>query len=194
MKVLVVYCHPNPKSFNHAILETVTGELSSRNIEYRVADLYQMGWNPVLSKAELESRSEGKPSLDVANQQQDVKWADCLVFIYPIWWEDRPALLKGWFDRVFTQGFAYNITERGIEGLLKGKKALVVTTFDSDEQTHKSTGMLSAIETIIAAGNLKFSGFTDVTHKSCFAVSMVSDSERKKELQEIAGLVNQIVV
>lgn len=41
MKVLVVYCHPNPKSFNHAILETVTGELSSRNIEYRVADLYE---------------------------------------------------------------------------------------------------------------------------------------------------------
>lgn len=70
---------------------------------------------------------------------------------------------------------------------------MVVTTSDSDEHTMHITGLLSAFETIVIKGSLEFCGFSNVTHKNCFAVSMISDNEREKYLQEIARIVHELV-
>ncbi len=48
---------------------------------------------------------------DVKKEHQKIKTADCLVFVYPVWWSDCPAKLKGWFDRVYSVGYAYGNAE-----------------------------------------------------------------------------------
>lgn len=102
MKVLTIFAHPNPKSFNRAVLDTVTGELRKKNAEVRVKDLYAMNFNPILSGSDFEQLLAGKVPDDIAAEQADVTWADVLIFIYPIWWIGQPAILKGWLDRVMT--------------------------------------------------------------------------------------------
>jgi len=119
MKALLVYAHPNPKSFNRAVLDTVTGELNKKGAEVRVKDLYIMNWNSTLAASDFEQMMSGKTPDDIAREQADVTWADTLFFIYPIWWSSHPAILKGWIDRVFSFGFAYHMTDKGPEGLLK---------------------------------------------------------------------------
>jgi len=145
MKALIVYTHPNPRSFNHAILETVEADLKGRGVEVRVSDLYAKRFDPALSPRDFESFAAGRLPQDICDEQNDVTWADLLVFIYPIWWYERPALLKGWFDRVFSIGFAYKPSDKGIVGLLKGKRGLVFSTAGAFEEESVQSGMIAEV-------------------------------------------------
>lgn len=189
LNTLVVYCHPNPQSFNHAILETVTKELTGKKHPYRVSDLYDMGWNPILGTEDFAKLMAGQAAPDVLKEQEDVRWAELLIFIFPIWWLERPAMLKGWFERVFSAGFAYRMNMQGLVGLLTDKKALIITTSGGDCQV--MGGTLKALKTTVFDGTLGFAGITDIQHMNCFAVPTVSDEERKVYLREIAGLVQK---
>ena len=128
MKYLIVYAHPNPKSFNHAILETISGELQKKKKEVKVRDLYKIGFNPVLSIKDLSAIEKGAVPKDIKKEQNYISKADTLIFIFPIWWSAMPAMLKGYIDRVFSLKFAYDITADGVIGLLKGKKVFIVST------------------------------------------------------------------
>lgn len=189
MKALILYAHPNPKSFNRAVLDTVTGELKKKGAEIKIKDLYAMNWNPSLSASDFEQMLAGKMPEDAAREQADVTWADTLLFIYPIWWFSHPAILKGWIDRVFSFGFAYHMTDRGPEGLLKNKRAVVITTSGADQQSAAQSGMLEALKTSMVMGILGFTGITDVQHKNLFAVPYVDDAARKQMLEEVRGFV-----
>lgn len=122
MKYLIIYAHPNPKSFNHAILETISEELKKKKKEFKVRDLYKIGFNPALSTKDLSAIQNGAVPKDIEKEQEYIRKADTIVFIFPIWWSSMPAILKGYIDRVFSLKFAYDITEDGVFGLLKGKK------------------------------------------------------------------------
>lgn len=192
MKALVVFAHPNPKSFNRAVLDTVTGELRKKGAEVKVKDLYAMNWNPVLAASDFEQMLNGKMPEDIAREQGEVTWADILFFIYPIWWFSHPAILKGWIDRVFSFGFAYHMTENGPEGLLKNKRAVVITTSGADEGAARQNGLLNALKTTMAEGILGFSGITGVRHKNLFAVPYVDDVTRKQMLEEVREFIAEI--
>ncbi|MFX4261055.1 NAD(P)H-dependent oxidoreductase [Pelotomaculum propionicicum] len=192
MKVLIVYTHPNPMSFNHAILETVRGELAKKNAHVKVKDLYAMKWNPILSGSDFEQMQAGKTLQDTAQEQADVTWADTLVFIYPIWWFSHPAVLKGWIDRVFSFGYAYHMTENGPSGLLANKRAVVITTSGADEKKAGQDGLLDAIETTMIKGILGFVGITDARHKNFFAVPYVDDEARRKMLEDVKEYIAEI--
>ena len=135
MNALVIYAHPNPLSFNAALATVVEEELQKKGAEVNVKDLYGMDWNPVLSEDDFRSFHTGKLPEDISSEQNDVKQADFIVVIAPVWWYSVPAILKGYFDRVFSIGFAYEYTKTGSRGLLTDKKALVITTSGADEQT-----------------------------------------------------------
>lgn len=193
MKVLVVFSHPNPDSFNGAILNTVQNTLAGDKHEVRVKDLYAMGWNPLLTKKDLEQLYSGQVPADIAAEQKDISWADMLVFIYPIWWFEQPAILKGWIDRVFSHGFAYKLTETGMmEGLLKGRKAVVITTSGANEDNMRQNGVLEAVKTCMVNGTLGLSGFEDIIYKNLYAVPTVNDEERRNMLKEIENIFVKI--
>lgn len=102
MKYLIFYAHPNPQSFNHAIREKIEGALQAANCEYTVRDLYEMRFDPALQAAEIAMGWDSPVPDDIKQEQDRIRASDVLIFIYPIWWSDMPAMLKGYFDRVFS--------------------------------------------------------------------------------------------
>ncbi|MBO8158926.1 NAD(P)H-dependent oxidoreductase [Thermosyntropha sp.] len=189
MKALLVYAHPNPLSFNAAIAATVKEELEKKGIEVKVKDLYAMNFNPVLSKADLEGTHTGNVPADIKAEQEDVRNADIIVMVAPIWWYSVPAIMKGYMDRVFSIGFAYEYTESGPRGLLNGKKGLIITTAGADEKTAKETGLDKVVDMGIAQALFGFCGFSEYKSKIFYAVPMVSDEERRNMLSEVRNLI-----
>ena len=126
----IIYAHPYEQSFNHAILQRVRELLESKGEAYKLIDLYADGFNPAYTKEELALFNQGK-ALDplVLHYQEILKKTDRLIFIFPIWWADMPAIVKGFEDKVFLKTLAYNPTPTGIKGCLTQiREAVIITT------------------------------------------------------------------
>lgn len=145
MKVLVVYAHPNPNSFNHAVVESFTRGLKDGGHEYEVLDLYKVKFNPVMGLDDFTQFTDLKMPEDVQEHQRKVQWADEMVFVYPIWEWTCPAILEGWYQRVFSNGVAYNVEEGITKGLLNDKKAMIISSTMANEDFYKSSGIEDAI-------------------------------------------------
>ncbi len=190
-KVLIVYCHPDPKSFSHAIRLRLEAELQVLGAEVRTRDLYQQKFDAVLDGEDFATFQAGKVPADIQAEQAEVRWANRLAFIYPLWWFDRPALLKGYFDRVYSYGFAFQSSSRGLEGLLTQPKALVCMTTGSPEV--ELNQISTSIPSAMSEGTLRFCGVQHVVWKSFFNVVKVSDGERKAMLEEIPALAKTLL-
>ena len=189
MNVLIVYAHPNPLSFNQSILKVVNAAFKNKGATVRLKDLYAERFDPVLGEAQLSLQNEGKIPDDIKCEQEQVTWADTIVVIYPLWWFDRPAILKGWFDRVFTNGFAFSFDENGVQGLLKGKRAVVVVTAGgAREDFGRNADQLTKSTT---EGTLAFCGITDIVDRVFYSVPIVDDDARKQMLDELEELVEK---
>ncbi|AHI52980.1 NAD(P)H-dependent oxidoreductase [Spiroplasma culicicola] len=103
MKTVIVIANPKDKSYNHAIVDSIVSGLESKNKEYVIWDLYKMNFNPVLEQEEFEQFGYGKithPELvDMINTLSNE--AEQIIFVYPLFYFDMPAILKGFFDRIF---------------------------------------------------------------------------------------------
>jgi putative NADPH-quinone reductase len=132
MKCLVVVAHPLADSLCHSLAGSVVDTLTAAGHEVRIEDLYQSGFAPALTVAERQTYYQ--PPFDAAAVEPHVERllaAEALVLVFPTWWFGLPAMLKGWFDRVWAPGIAYDhaqdlgaITPR----LHKLRRALVVTS------------------------------------------------------------------
>lgn len=185
MKTLIIYTHPNPKSFNHSILLAVQDELLRKGHEIRIRDLYSEPFNPVLGATDFIAFSQGLIPDDIRREQQELLWADHLVFIYPVWWFERPALLKGWIDRVFSNGFAFTYGPQGAKGLLHHKKALVLQTAGNTEQELKQDNVLELLHKPMTEGTLRFCGIPDVQARTFGAVSKSTPEQYEVMLKEV---------
>jgi NAD(P)H dehydrogenase (quinone) len=121
MHILIVYTHPSEDSFTcHAKDEFVKGLLHAGHT-YEISDLYKIGFNSEMNEAEYLREANYRNDLpvadDVREEQEKINKCDAIVFIYPVFWTEAPAKLVGWFDRVWTYGFAYG--ERTMKKLAK---------------------------------------------------------------------------
>lgn len=111
MHVFIVYTHPSKQSFTHQIKETFIQSLIDHHHTYEISDLYAMNFNETFSESEYlrEAFYNNSPNVceDVKIEQEKIQKADMIVFIYPVFWSECPAKLTGWFQRVWTYGFAY---------------------------------------------------------------------------------------
>ena len=189
MKYLILYAHPNAGSFNHAILETVREELAKAGKEVSVRDLYAQNFNPVLSANDLAGLMQGQLQPEVKAEQEFISSADLLVVIYPLWWAGMPAILKGYIDRVFTEGFAYRIVGPDLEGLLQGRKVLLITTTGAPQEMYEASGMFRSMAQTTGEGIFQFTGMELIEHKYLCAIPYLTDADRKKMLEEVKGLV-----
>lgn len=146
--VLWVHAHPEPESVNGHLARHGMTHLRDGGAAVLESDLYGMGWQPVLDRAGLALEGEpfcptahtraafvaGTLPDDVLREQNKIRAADAIVVQFPLWWYGMPAMLKGWFDRVFVAGFAFGTdpaTGRRLRfenGPFVGKRALVVAT------------------------------------------------------------------
>jgi len=119
MKVLIVYCHPSKESYTYQILHQLKKVLKKENMKFEISDLYEMDFQSDMT--EQEYMREGllnfklPISPDVKKEHEKIENADCIIFLYPVWWSDCPAKLKGWFDRVYSVGYAYGHNKNGKE-------------------------------------------------------------------------------
>ena len=130
MKILVIFAHPNPASFNAAIAHIVVETLEAGGHEVIFHDLYREKFDPVLQVGEI-AKDAPLPDI-IARHSAEVAASDGIIIIHPSWWGQPPAILKGWLDRVLRLDVAYRLPGEvgtGIpEGLLRAEVALVFTT------------------------------------------------------------------
>ncbi len=184
MKVLVVFTHPSDNSFNHALLENMVSGLEKAGHQVRIKDLYKENFDPILTANDLSKLHKNEIPSRIAAEQDQLLWADGLVFIYPLWWFDRPAMLKGWFDIVLTNGLAFEYSDAGVKGLLKHKKALVIITAGGSKQYFIDNDALQLIHRPVTDGTLSFCGINDVSHEIFYDISNLNDAERQKILDD----------
>lgn len=163
---LIIFAHPEPKnSHNGKILEIVKEKLDQTNQKYKIIDLYAEEFDPKVNKKEWEGKTGDKT---VEKYQNLVKEATRMIFIYPVWWYGAPAILKGFFDRVFTNGFAYNFEKEQmihkigkvcfgslcgtkmfypifnsflpVKRHLEGKKAFIIRTYGGEREAKELYG------------------------------------------------------
>jgi len=211
MKVLIVYAHSQPASFNAAMLETARATLTAQGHEVRVSDLYQMGFNPVASACDFKERRfpdhmqydrEQKYAVehktfsdDIAAEIEKVLWCDLLILQFPLWWYSVPAIMKGWFDRVFVNGLMYGQLGRFNHGGLKGKRAMVSTTtgcFPGMVDEGGVMGHLDAVLWHLQYGTLAYVGFDVLDPYVAWSTRYSEDGMRQQYLEEFAGHLRNI--
>ncbi|MBL7930112.1 MAG: NAD(P)H-dependent oxidoreductase [Bacteroidia bacterium] len=191
--VLIIYAHPDPQSFNHAILETTTSLLRTNGKSFQVVDLYAVNFNPVMSAKEVK----GALSEETKHYQQLIKKSTSIIFIFPVWWFRAPAILEGFCDKVFTPGFAYRFKKIiGIYGIplpmLRDKTVRAFITHGAPALPVK-TIYFNAVKYRFLLGFLSFSFYLFRCRIFQFwAVPFVSDKKRKSYLRKVSSVISKL--
>ena len=185
MKYLIILAHPDTKSFNFATAETIKKYLIKTGNEVIFHDLYAENFNPILTLDEIKR----KFSFDENIQRYSIELseADHIIFIHPDWWGQMPAILKGWIDRVFRQGTAFeydgpDFEEKEKTALLSGKIATVIITTDRDPE-------IMLIENIWKKDILSYCGIEDTEILILYSARTSVYIERKSFLEKIRNRI-----
>ncbi|MBI4963267.1 MAG: NAD(P)H-dependent oxidoreductase [Desulfomonile tiedjei] len=193
MNILVIYAHPGETSFNKAIADTVVRTLRSNRHEVIFHDLYKEAFDPIL----LEGETPKGASLDQAIEKHcaELSAAEGIAIVHPNWWGQPPAILKGWVDRVFRPGVAYEFQEgdagEGIPvGLLKAKAAIVLNTSNTS-MSRELEAFGDPLETLWKNCIFDLCGVRNF-HRRMFTVIVTSTPEQREDwLREVADLIEK---
>jgi putative NADPH-quinone reductase len=191
MEISVILAHPDQRSFNHAIAQTAYRTLERGGHTVYFHDLYEEGFDPLLTVAELNPK--GQLPVELTGYCEELQRSEGLVIVHPNWWGQPPAALKGWIDRVLRPGVAYEFQAgdggEGVPvGLLRAKTAVVFNTSNTPPERE----MLEFCDPLDKLWKKCIFGFCGVTNvvRETFSVVIASTPElRAKWL----GRVEQIV-
>ncbi len=192
----IVYVHPWEGSFNHAILTSITNDLEDKREKFQVIDLYKDEFNPVFTSEELKLFNRGETPYELVKEyQKKLSQATELIFIFPVWWWDLPAILKGFIDKVMLSGFGFQEDKQtgALIGLLTNiKKTTVISTSTTDKEYIESEAG-NAIQGVFINRTLADLGikneYTKWIHFS--RVNLTTDEKRKEFLEEIPQLIEK---
>ncbi len=200
MKVLIVGCHPEPKSFNSSLLEAAHGTIERAGHQAQLIDLYREGFDPRAScgnyleqanpdrfdqQAEERYASTGGGfSRQIEGCIRAVLSADLLILQFPLWWFGMPAMLKGWIDQVFVSGRLYGGGRQFSCGVQQGRKALLSLTTGAAESSFSSEalGEMEQILYPIHRGILEFVGYQVLPSQVIYAPHQLGDRERQQAI------------
>ena len=181
-RILVILGHPTSDSFCGALAKSYVEGAKAAGNEVQVISLGKLSFDPVLHKG-YATIQELEP--DLVTAQTAITWAQHIVFIYPIWWGAMPALLKGFFDRIFLPGFAFKYRDGSVfwDRLLSGRSAHLIVTMDTPpwyfRWVYRMPGHNQMKRTI-----LEFSGIKPVTVSSFGPIKGSSQQRREKWLSQ----------
>jgi NAD(P)H dehydrogenase (quinone) len=154
MHVYIVFAHPSERSFSSSVLEAFVRGLKDAGHSFEVGDLYRMGFKSEMDVDQYQREVRWDPDApvpdDVRQEQNKIDRADALAFIYPVWWSACPAKMKGWFDRVFTYGYAYfydEVEQRHTR--IDIEKALVICPAGHTAEELEATGIAEGMRRIM---------------------------------------------
>ncbi|MFD1956533.1 NAD(P)H-dependent oxidoreductase [Paenibacillus thailandensis] len=186
MNILVIMGHPDPESYCSALSRAYIDGAAQQAAQIRTIDLSRISFDPNL-KYGYRKRTELED--DLVKAQELISWANHLVIVYPTWWGTMPAVLKGFFDRVFLPGFAYKYRDNSPlwDKLLTGKTAHLIVTMDTpswyNRLIYKQAGHL-----VMKRNILKFCGIKPVRVTEFDGVSSSSDERRAQWLEKAKRL------
>ena len=211
MNVLIVYCHPEPHSFNHAMFQTACQALRKKCHKLSVSDLHRMKFDPISGRSayktvknperfrqQLEEMyaSERFGFADfIENEIEKIEDCDLMIWQFPLWWCSLPALLKGWVDRVFAMGRIYGGGHMYETGFCAGKKALLSLTTGGGMELYQPGGANGDIMELLKPvlhGTLRFAGFDILTPQIVYAPAKMSSIMRRQVLDAYAERLKKI--
>lgn len=159
--VLVVFCHPLDDSFGAALLEQYTAGLASSGRTFEVADLYRERYDPVFAPGDYVQFDGGDLPQHLLDEQARIERADAIAIISPLWWLGFPAMLKGWFDRVWSCGWAYEFANDPDGSLLPLRPYRILLTTGGSAGSFARNGYATAIDSIVRVGVLGWCGVSE---------------------------------
>jgi len=185
-KILIINGHPDKESFNFGIAAAYKKGAIASGAEVKEIIVRELNFNPNLQFGYSKRTDLEK---DLLEAQEKIKWAEHLVWIYPVWWGSLPAILKGFIDRTFLPGFAYQKRENSVwwDKLLENKSARIISTLDQPawyywlvyrEPSHNAMKKLT----------LEFCGISPVKITTIGPIRLSKENYRKKWLDKIEKL------
>ena len=180
--ILIINAYPYEENFSSKLQEAYKSGTSSAGHDVRETNLRDLHFNLNL---EFGYRKFPELEPDIIKLQEDISWANHLVFIYPVWWGTYPALMKGMIDRVFMPGFAFRFSSGQVqEKLLAGKSARLLVSMDSSLWTHKYS-LGSPGEAALKSGTLEFCGIQPVKISYFAEIRKASDNMIKSWFEQV---------
>ncbi|MGN7741933.1 NAD(P)H-dependent oxidoreductase [Pseudomonas sp. 22526] len=160
MHALIVVAHHDPRSLSHSLAAQVAEGLGPSHT-FEIADLFAEAFDPRFNAADhAVHRRQAQPPADVLAEQARIDRADALVLVYPVYWWSMPALLKGWIDRVFANGWAFDFSleENRTEKKLGHLRVHLLGVGGADAGTYGRHGYEAAMKTQIDHGIFDYCG------------------------------------
>ncbi|KRN99921.1 NAD(P)H-dependent oxidoreductase [Companilactobacillus kimchiensis] len=183
----IIYAHPYVGSFNHEILNRLSNSFSMNDEEFEVINPYADNFNPLLMGENLETHGQGQTNDELVKRyQRKISASNELIFIFPIWWQNMPAMLKGFFDKTMLNGFAYN-EDNGWKGLLTYIKRVTVITTSTVTKSYLQNECGDPIQGVFINRTLADLGITPQNVKWIHfgEVNTTTDKEREKFLEDL---------
>ena len=189
MKILIINGHPDKKSFNHGLFDAYKQGVKKTNAEIQEIKSGELQFNPNLQFG-YRKRTELEP--DLLDAQEKLKWADHLVWFYPIWWGSVPAIMKGFLDRVLLPGFAFQKREGSVwwDKYFTGKTARLICTMDQPTWYYRLVNR-SPSHTAMKKLTMQFIGVKSVKITSIGPVRLSTEAFRNKWLARVERLGEQ---
>ncbi len=153
MKVFIVYCHPSEDSFTRHVRDSFIQGITDAGHEYILSDLYKMDFKTDMTEQEYlrDANYINSPDIaeDVRAEHEKINSADAIAFIYPVFWTEAPAKLVGWFDRVWSYGFAY-----GDKSMKELDKGLILCSAGNPIERLEQFGLLQAMQRVMLGDRL----------------------------------------
>jgi NAD(P)H dehydrogenase (quinone) len=193
MHVYILFAHPSKKSFNRAVLEAFTRGLKDGGHVYEINDLYEIGFNPEMDLEQYEREVGLDPTVpapqDVKKEQEKINKAGALAFIFPVWWSDCPAILKGWFDRVLTYGYAYFYDkDEARRTEIRIQKAIVICSAGHPVEHLEETGIAESMRKIMLNDRLLGIGVKEAKMEILGGMMPKDDTHRQANLDKAYSL------
>lgn len=180
-KILIINGHPNKESLNFGLAEAYKKGALESNAEVKTIIISNLKFNPNLEFG-YQKRTELEP--DLLDSWDKIKWADHLVWVHPVWWGGLPAIMKGFIDRLFLPGFAFQYRENSLfwDKLLKGKTARIITTLDQPSWYYWLVYGKPSVNQL-KKSTLQFCGINSV---KVLYLGIIRNSKDKKRLKWVA--------
>jgi NAD(P)H dehydrogenase (quinone) len=191
MNHLIISAHPSEKSFSNYVASNLVSKSIENGWEVIWHDLYKSGFNPVLSPSDLQLLKDGVTPMDIKTEQQKIASAEIISVIYPLWWASFPGILKGYIDRVLSNGFAFQYGKGGASGLLTEKKVILHTTMGNTVEEYQEKGLIEAFKRSQGDEVFGFCGMDVVGHYFYPQITLADEAQRDLFLSKALKVYQQ---
>lgn len=188
-RIVVINGHPSEDSFCEGIAKAYIDSAKENGASVKFINIRKLDFDPILRK---DRNAKQVLEKDLKKAQEDIKWADHLVFIHPVWWGGSPALMKGFLDRAFTPGFAYDPKNKTLglpRGLLSSKSAEIILTMGAPSFVYKLYMGKPATKSL--KYSLNYCGIRNIKYTYFGRVDAIGQEKRQEILVKIKSIASK---